>query len=212
MRGDRLPFSHLLPIIDLALLVVLVFVPITMTAFHLYEASNGADQLHIHFGSVEAIVPRSQIVPWAIQMETMPRAHTMMAINLPGFLTQALISLPSIKSGAQSWHPQALTLQTWQALVFPFFALPCWWLVGCGLDGLFRKERLHWSLLVTGTVLFGLCLAAVIASFPMSIADRADFVLPMKGCVGWTIALAVLPMTWVAQSIRQRREPELQAA
>jgi hypothetical protein len=213
MRGDRIPFSHILPIIDLALLVLLVIVPITMTSIHLYEASKGATQVHIQSGQFDMMLSRDQIVPWAIRVATMPRALTMMTINLPGVLIQALISLPAIKSGAQGWHPQALTLQTWQALVFPFFALPFWWLVGCGLDGLFRKERLHWSLLVGGTLLFGLCLAAVIAfCFPMSLADRADLALPMKGFIGWTIAFGILPMAWVAQSIRQRREPELQAA
>ena len=213
MRGDRLPFSHLLPIIDLGLLVLLVFVPITMTAIHLYEATKGTTQIHIQSGQFDMMLPRNEIVPWAIRVATMPRALTMMAINLPGVIIQALISLPAIKSGTQAWHPQALTLQTWQALVFPFFALPFWWLVGCGLDGLFRKERLHWSLLVSGTVLFGLCLAGVIAfCFPMSAADRADFVLPMKGCAGWAIGFGILPIAWIAQSIRQRREPQPQAA
>jgi hypothetical protein len=213
MRGDRIPFSHILPIIDLALLVLLVIVPITMTSVHLYEASKGATQVHIQSSQFDNTLPRNQIVPWAIRAATMPRARTMMAINLPGIFIQALISLPAITSGAQGWHPQALTLQTWQALVFPFFALPFWWLVGCGLDGLFRKERLHWSLLVTGTVLFGLCLAAVIAfCSPMSIADRADFALPMKAFAGWAIAFGILPTAWIAQHIRQRREPELQAA
>ncbi len=38
MREDRIPFSHILPLIDLALLVALVFVPITMTTLRLYQA------------------------------------------------------------------------------------------------------------------------------------------------------------------------------
>jgi hypothetical protein len=213
MRGDRLPFSHLLPIIDLALLVVLVFVPITMTAFHLYEVSTGSNQVHIRTHQFDMTAPRDQIVPIAIRAATMPRARTMMAINLPGVLLQALISIAARTSPPSSWHPQALALQTWQALVFPFFALPFWWLVGCGLDVLVYKVRLHWSLLFSGTLLFGLCLAAVIAfCFPMSLADRADLALPMTGFAGWTIAFGILPIAWIAQRIRQRREPQFQTA
>jgi hypothetical protein len=207
MRGDRISFSHILPVVDLALLVLLVFVPITLTSIHLYEASAGSNQVHIHAGAFEAIVPRDQIVLWSIRMATIPKARTMMAINLPGSLMQWLISLPSRSSPPSGWHPQALALETWQALVFPFFALPFWWLVGCGLDAIVSKERMHWSLLLFGTVLFGLCLAAVIAfSFPMSTADRRDLALPMKGVTGWTIAFAILPIAWIAQSISQRHQ------
>jgi hypothetical protein len=205
MRGDRIPFSHILPVIDLALLVVLVFVPITMTAAHLYQASNGSDPVHIHAGQFEMTLSRSQIVPWAIRMETTAKAHLMMAINLPGILIQALISLPSIKSGAQSWHPQALTLQTWQALVFLFFALPFWWLVGRGLDGTVNNERLHWSLLLVGTLLSGTCLALTLAfRLGMSVSERIGADWFIRGFAGWTIAFAVLPIAWIMQSIRPR--------
>jgi hypothetical protein len=203
---DRLPFSHLLPLIDLALLVILVFVPITMTALHLYQISNGADPVHIHDGELELSFPRGQIIPWAIRASTMPRACVMMAINIPGALISALISLPSISSGHQAWHPQAVTLQTWQALVFPFFALPFWWLVGCGLDSLVYSERLHWILRLSGTILFAFCLAIVIGFYSRtSVSDRADLALPMKGILVWTVGFATLPAAWITQSIRQRR-------
>jgi hypothetical protein len=205
MRGDRIPFSHILPVVDLALLVVLVFVPITMTAAHLYQASNGSDPVHIHAGQFETTLSHSQIVPWAIRMETTAKAHLMMAINLPGVIVQALISLPSIKSGAQGWHPQALTLQTWQALVFPFFALPFWWLVGCGLDSMLGNERLHWSLLLVGTLLSGTCLALTLAfRLGMSVSERIGADWFIRGFAGWTIAFAVLPIAWIMQSIRPR--------
>jgi hypothetical protein len=201
---DRLPFSHLLPLIDLALLVILVFVPITLNALHLYSASKGSDPVQLHSGTVEMTFPRSQIIPWSIRAATIPRARTMMAINAPGALFQWIIS-QSLSDTNASWHPQALALETWQALVFPFFALPFWWLAGCGLDGLVYKERLHWSVRVVGTILFALFLAAVIAfCFPMTASDRTDLTLPMRGVISWTIGFATLPAAWIAQSIRQR--------
>lgn len=206
MRGDRIPFSHILPVIDLALLVVLVFVPITMTSLHLYEASKGSSQVQIHSGQFEMTLPRDQIVPLAIRMMTASKAHLMMAINLPGILIQTLISLPSIKSGAQSWHPQALTLETWEALVFPFFALPFWWLVGCGLDSMLGKERLHWSLLLTGTLLSLTCLILTVGfRLGMSVSERIGADWFIRGFACWTIAFAVLPIAWIMQWIQHRR-------
>ena len=208
MRQDRIPLSHILPVVDLALLVLLVIVPITLTSIHLYEASKGATQIHIHSGQLEMSLPRNQIVPLAIRMETVAKAHTMMFINPPGILIQKLISLSSCTSSPGGWHPQALALETWQALVFPFFALPFWWLVGCGLDALLNKERLHWSLLLTGTLLFGLCVAALISfCFPMPAADRIDLALWIRSFAGWTVGFVILPIAWIAQWIRQRRNP-----
>jgi hypothetical protein len=213
MREDRISFSHLLPVVDLALLVLLVIVPITLTSVHLYQASKGATQIHIHSGQFEMSLPRDQIVPWAIRAETMPKARIMMAINLPGTLVQKLISLSSRTSSPGGWHPQALALETWQALVFPFFALPFWWLVGCGLDALISKELLHWPSLLTGTLLFGLCVAVLISfCFPTPAADRIDLAFWIRSFAGWTVGFAVLPVAWIAQSIRQRRELQAQTA
>src|SRR5581483_6632270 len=125
---DRIPFSHLLPLIDLVLLVILIFVPVTLTALRLYQAAGSSDRVHLHSGEFDLDVPRDQIIPWAIRVATAPRARIMTAINLPGSVIQSLISLPSRTSTPSGWHPQALALETWQALVFPFFALPFWWL------------------------------------------------------------------------------------
>lgn len=206
MRGDRIRFSHILPVLDLALLVLLIFVPITTTSLHLYQASNGSDQVHLHSGQFDITIPRDQIVLWAIRVVTVSKARTTMAINLPGCLFQWLISLPSSSASRFGWHPQALALDTWRALTFPFFALPFWWLVGCGLDALLGRVRLHWSLLLTGTVLFVYLALALGLRFGMSAIERADTGWAVPGLIGWTIAFAILPIAWIAQSIRQRHQ------
>ena len=205
MREDRIPLSHILPVADLALLVLLVIVPITLTSIHLYEASKGATQIHIHSGQSEMSLPRNQIVPLAIRMETVAKAHIIQGINVPGTVFEILISLPT--SWPAIWHPAALLPETWDALVFPFFCLPFWWLVGCGLDGLISNERLHWSLLLIGTLLAGSCLALVLG-FHVGIpaVDREGNPWLMRGLAGWTIAFAVLPIAWIAQWMRQRRQ------
>src|SRR3954453_17665537 len=208
MGGDRIRFSHILPVVDLALLVLLVFVPITMTALRLYEVAKGSDPIHLHTGQFETILRRDQIVPFAIQIATLPRARTMMAINLPGSLLQWVISLPSRSSPPSEWHPQAIALEAWQALVFPFFALPFWWLVGCGLDAIVSKERLDHSILVPCTLLFAICLALVLAfHFGMSASEQQGLIWAIRGAIGWTIAFAILPMAWIMQSISHRRSP-----
>lgn len=206
MREDRIPLSHILPVVDLALLVLLVIVPITLTSVHLYQASKGATQVHIQSGQFDMTLPRDQIVPWAIRAETVARFRTIKAINLPGTIFDILISLPT--SWPSMWHPAALLPETWDALVYPFFCLPFWWLVGCGLEGLFYKERFHWSLLLTGTLFSVVCLVVTLGfQFGLSAEDRADSANLVGAALSWTIAFAVLPVAWIMQWIRQRRNP-----
>jgi hypothetical protein len=205
MRQDRIPLSHILPVVDLALLVLLVIVPITLTSVHLYEASKGTTQIHIHSGQLEMSLPRNQIVPLAIRMETVAKAHIIQGINVPGTVFEILISLPT--SWPAIWHPAALLPETWDALVFPFFGLPFWWLVGCGLDALISNERVHWSLLLIGTLLAGGCLALVLGfHVGISATEREGNPWLMRGLAGWIIAFAVLPIAWIVQWIRQRRQ------
>ena len=204
MREERIPLSHILPVIDLSLLVLLVIVPITLTSAHLYEASKGATQIHVHTQELEMSLPRNQIVPLAIRLVTVSKAHIIQGINVPGTIFEILISLPT--SWPAIWHPAALLPETWDALVLPFFALPFWWLVGCGLDALIAKERLHWSLLLIGTLLAASCLALLLGFHAgISTAEQEASPWRMRGLAGWTIAFAVLPIAWIVQSTRQRR-------
>ena len=201
---DRIHFSHILPVIDLALLVLLIFVPISVVALHLYGASKGSDQIHLHSEQFDITIPRDQIIPWAIRVATVPKAQLMKSLNLPGLIPDILISLPT--SWPNTWHPKPLLLETWDALAYPFFALPFWWLVGCGLDGLLQKERIHWSLLLSGTLLSLACLTLLLGfSFGLSVSDQKDSEVFISGATGWTIAFALLPAAWIAQFIRRRR-------
>jgi hypothetical protein len=87
------------------------------------------------------------------------------------------------------------------------FGLPFWWLVGCGLDALISNERVHWSLLLIGTLLAGGCLALVLGfHVGISATEREGNPWLMRGLAGWIIAFAVLPIAWIVQWIRQRRQ------
>jgi hypothetical protein len=73
---------------------------------------------------------------------------------------------------------------------------------------LLRKERFHWSLLLVGALLAGTCVVLALGfHFGIPDAERRDNPWLMRGLTGWTIAFAVLPMAWIMQSIRHRREP-----
>ena len=135
MRGDRIPFSHILPVVDLALLVVLVFVPITLTAFHLYQASQGLRSGPYPRRSIRhdtsAQPDRALGHP---RGDRCRRAHYHDGHQPSRLLFRSLISLPSSWRAA-GWHPQALRSKPGRRSSFRSSALPFWWLVGCGIDG-----------------------------------------------------------------------------
>jgi hypothetical protein len=124
-----------------------------------------------------------------------------MTLNFPGIFVEMSVVLPT--AGSPKWHPAALTLAGWRMLSYPFFCLPAWWLVGKGLDGLLRRRRLHWAMLLTGSILSLLFLVLVVGILTSPAGDRADMAWLLPGCGFWTIAFGVLPLAWVRQRRRQ---------
>jgi hypothetical protein len=41
----------------------------------------------------------------------------------------------------------------------------------------------------------------------MPAADRIDLALWIRSFAGWTVGFVILPIAWIAQWIRQRRNP-----
>jgi hypothetical protein len=57
-------------------------------------------------------------------------------------------------------------------------------------------------------LLSGICLSLALGfRFGMSVAERVGTDWFIRGFIAWTIAFAILPIAWITQSIRQRRNP-----
>jgi hypothetical protein len=190
---EPIRFAHLLPLLALALLVLLVLVPVTVTALHLYQAAGSSPMLHVHTAQIVGELPRSQIVPLSIRIVTMHRAALMRAINLPGALPEAALSLAASGWPLSGWHPPGLLFETWSALVYPFFALPFWWLAGRGLDALLLREPLPAALSVAGAVL-GLLAAGLALHLWHGAGARPDLEPARNAALAWAAAFAVLPL------------------
>ena len=82
----------------------------------------------------------------------------------------------------------------------PFFCLPAWFFVGCGIDALLGWRRLHWAALATGTLLCVLFLVLFLGlRFGISTEERGEVVFPLWGMSLWALLFASIPAAWIRQ-------------
>jgi hypothetical protein len=202
MKVSRASFSVMLPLFELAIWVVLVVVPATLVFLNLNQTAHGSPTAHVGTERFGLEIPRQRVLWFAFWSATNNKAHAIAAINIPGTIPEVLISLPT--SWPQSWHPAGWLIDSWRALIFPFFCLPAWWFVGLGVDSLLGWRRLHWVTLLLGSIFFLLFAVLFLGfRFGMSISERteSDIRWVLWGFGLWALLFAAFPCAW----LRQRR-------
>lgn len=211
VKLPRLPFSLLLPLLDLFLWVVVAAIPTTFLYMNASQIASSEPNLTEKIGSTRFPATRDQYIAAAVENSMERTGQVMTAINEPATLAEMLESLPT--SWPESWHPQSLELFSWRALTYPLLCLPAWWLVGRSLDALFFSRRLHWPALLTGTIfclLFIICFFGILLGTPPAPADDGSWAC--QGLAFWSALFFVSPVAWWLQWRRSRAERETQAA
>jgi hypothetical protein len=200
MRAPRLPFSLLLPALDLVLWVFLALIPVT-----LFYYGYLADAEQDHHAMATAQEQQLHVTPQEVASQQLEvamdwRGRLLTAVNLPGMFPESLTSLRA--TWPETWHPDALELFTWRSLVYPLYALPAWWFAGLSLDALLGRRRLHWIPMVLALLLFGFCaLMAVISPFVGDLRTSEDYSLA-AGMALWAVLFGIAPLAWWRQRSR----------
>lgn len=208
MRAPRLPFSLLLPALDLVLWVFLALIPST-----LFYIGFLADAEQDHHAITIAQEQQLHVTPQEVAAQQLEvamdwRGRLLTAVNLPGMLVEVLSSLRT--TWPESWHPAALELFSWRALVYPLYALPAWWFAGLSLDALFGRRKMHWLPMALALGLFAFCtLMAGVAPFIGELRTSEDFSLA-SGMGLWAVLFGIAPLAWWRQ--RSRRAAPVDAA
>ncbi|SEG21864.1 hypothetical protein SAMN05421819_2245 [Bryocella elongata] len=206
MRAPRLPFSLLLPALDLALWVFLSLIPVTLYYFG-FLADAQEDHRPVAVAQHEQLhVQPQEVAAQQLEVAMDWRSRTLMDINPPALGMETLVSIGP--RWPEIWHPDAIALATWRALVYPLYALPAWWLAGIALDALFGRRRLHWLLFAGDIVLFLFCGLMAVAGSMISLQGDAADISRTIGCIVWSLLFAVAPVAWWRQRRRDaRRDP-----
>jgi hypothetical protein len=205
MRLTRVPLSIWLPLGVILLCALLILTPISIPGL---IPPTGELPTQIIYPTTPGLsVPRPSaprpggrkhflpVLPRAIEERADEREIMIRTINMPGLLTEMLVSLPT--TWPDSWHPENYSLFVWRSFAWPFYCLPFWWLVGRGLDCLFLQRPIPTLLVVVGSILallflliaMGMLLNAVI---PSDVHDPELFL----GIWLWAILFAIVPIAW----------------
>ena len=204
MRVARVPFSVLLPLVELALWAALILIPTSLLFYRLRQAAEQSEPARIHLGHFEVTLRRDQLFGFAVSAVARTYSHTITAINFPGASVEILISLPT--TWPSVWHPTDVPNDSWRSLSYPFFCLPAWWLVGRGIDGSLRRSHLHWALTLIGSVLFLGSLALLVGFCFGPGRDIADLGWIRWGLGFWVTAFGLLPLSWLRQRGARREK------
>lgn len=199
MTSRRIPASLLLPVLVLALWVMIVAVPITLSYVSLQQAAHGAPTVNITTPFRYDSVPRSHFFSYAADRSTARFGKAMTALNLPA----ATIDIPMSRltpSWPMDWTPAGLNWEAWRAISYPLYCLPFWWFGGVGLDGLLKRRRLRWPTCLIGTLFFAFFLFIALGlTFGLPAKDHEDMPYIILGLWFWVLFYISLPATWIMQ-------------
>jgi len=170
--------------------------------FRLKIAAHGAPTVSFGSAPYRLTIPTEHLLSFAFSGTALWAEGPIRAIHAPALLVDLFVSF--IFSGNGNWHPESILMSTWVILAFPVCALPAWWFLGRGFDGLLNRTRIRVVEMVIGAVLATSFLAlAAILGFGMSAAERgyqADSY--MYGFTFWGLLVAVPFIAWIRQRTR----------
>lgn len=189
-------FSLVLPVLVLLLSASIFIVP----AVHGYRSCVRAQQPGSAYIAIGQIALPQQRLPQIVFRMTARNVYgPVSGLNAPAIFPDALISIVGGRSG--NWFVHKFGLEVWRVISYPFFALPAWWFVGRGFDGLAKHARMRRSDLVV-SLAFTVLAAALAAGLRFGLADserQAQDSLNwfISGLALWGILFAVPAAAWI---------------
>jgi hypothetical protein len=153
-------------------------------------------------GTFHFTVAPEDYVSYSMGQALSERSPWMTAINLPGMVGEILTSLPT--SWPESWHPAKMDLEPWRVVIYVFYCLPFWWFAGLGIDAALGRRRLHWIVLLLGTLSFVGLVVLLCGLATVTPADPGEGNWPLWGLGLWALLFAAMPMAWVRQWLQAR--------
>lgn len=203
----RLPFafSLWLPLLAVVLSAAIVLVPALRVYLRWKTAIGNSDKLMLTAGQFQMMIPRDHLLRSAVEMNAMREQGTICLLNAPGHLLGALASQLVVHHA--NGFPGSLGPFLWRSLSLPLFAIPAWFFVGRGIDGLFLRRRMRLSDLVLSVFLVLISVALSVGlRFGLSESERAGqelLVYYIYGFAWWSLLFAFPLLAWLRQRLRK---------
>jgi hypothetical protein len=201
----RFALSLWLPIFAVLLSAAIVLVPATRVYLRWKAAVGNSDKLVLTWGEFGMMIPRDHLLHSAVETSALREQGTIVLLNAPGHLIGALASQLIVHHA--NGFPDSLGPFLWKAVSFPLFAIPAWFFVGRGIDGLLLRRRMRLLDLVLSAILSLLSIALSVAlRFGLSESERAGDQLLVSyifGFAWWSLLFAFPLAAWVRQRLRK---------
>jgi hypothetical protein len=204
-------FSVVLPIAEVLLAAGLILVPALVFFLRLKQAAHGSGHVLIHTGEFQTLVPSEGFLSFAFLRATAAAAKSLTVLNTPASLVEHIVLLLRPPSNgtwysASGCYPAWLGLWPGRSLTYPIYALPAWFYVGRGLDGLLAHERVGTANMVLSVVLAGVAIAICGGlRFGLSPWERRDQVSWfIEGFALWACLFAIPLVEWFRQKVARK--------
>jgi hypothetical protein len=204
MKSRLTCFAFLLPASSLVFWCALVLVPASLYFLQLKHSANGSGSVSLALGQFVIHIPPDRFFSFALERSASRHSSTILVIDAPGLFLNAMASWAL--AGSARWIPPFFMREAWFAIVWPFCALPAWFLVGRGVDGLLTRNRVR-----LGEMTLSLSLAAIMTAlslglrFGTSPAERQEQYMlnpVIEGLGLWSLLILAPFAAW----LRQRRQ------
>ena len=194
-------FAVLLPVVEVVSSAGLFLMYALRIFLHLKAAAHGTASASLVAGEFQLTVASKDFLSAAFQFACWPAEHFIVMVNAPAKYVQILVSLVIAQSGR--WEPGWISPPVWHCLTYSIYAVPAWYWVGRGVDGLLQRGGVRTSVMVASAA-FGLISAGLfgVLRFGLSAADRQSVDTTewlMVGFALWTVLFGIPVVAWLRQ-------------
>ncbi len=165
--------------------------------YHLKRVAGSSGGANFGTNEMHFFVPSNTFLRFALLGASLQLEKPIKVLNAPAHFANVVIA-QAISRGP-FWSPPSIGPARWNCITLPIFALPAWWYVGLGADGLLGRKRVPASSAAISIVL-ALVFGAMAAVLQFGLADDPGLVPGLKeGFTFWTLLFAIPFAAWLRQ-------------
>jgi hypothetical protein len=197
-------FAYLLPLIELLFGAVMVLAPALLFFFRLKQMAHGAGSVSLSSEEFAMTIPSDRFLAIAFDRAAWWAAKAIFTLDAPAKFVEVFVSL--VVAHTTKWYPASMLSSTWQALIYPTYALPAWFYVGRGIDAAMGRCRVRgWNAVVSVFLALTFAVLSCGLRFGMTAEERRGQELLgwfIRGFAVWGVLFAIPFSAWLLQKKR----------
>jgi len=180
---------------------MIMIVPALRFFFHLRRMTHGSGSVSLASGEFAFTIPSDRFLFVAFDRAGWWAEKPITILNTPAKFMEALVSLVVARKGY--WWPSSLLRSTWQAIIYPIYALPAWVYLGLATDALIGRRRIYrWNVILSVFLTLTCALLFCGFRFGMPAAEREGqerLSWFIDGFAIWTVLFSTPVVAWMRQ-------------